>query len=315
MDRAHLGDLAEDVDEVAGLELVAGRGHELDERLLRVAPLPHDEMAEVAAAVGLRVRRETLLPRPLAHGFADRVADLVDEPAFADVEHLVPAAGAMEAERGALRRLRERVLELVAVVEDLRLARDDRLERRLGDAGEAHERVAHLRRLLRELRVVGEILEAAAAALGEVPARRLDAICARAEDLGRERLGVAALHLRDARADAVSRQPAADEDDEAAVPRDAVSAERERLDVELELVSLCHRRRHARHRSGERVQNSYENGGCSGRMKRLARRLAEVEVGREIAELWSVLDDERPRIRATVGRRIEPLRRRGSRPR
>jgi hypothetical protein len=53
---------------------------------------------------------------------------------------------------------------------------------------------------------------------------------------------VAALDLRDAGADAVAGQAAADEDDEAVCARDAVAAERERLDVELEFVSLCNRR-------------------------------------------------------------------------
>ena len=123
-------------------------------------------------------------------------------------------------------------------MEDLRLARKDRLERRLGDAGQPLQRVAHLELLLRELRLVGEVLEAAAAAGGEVRARRVDALRPRPEHLGRERLGVAALDLRHPRADAVARQPPPHEDDEAVEPRDAVAAERERVDVELELLSF-----------------------------------------------------------------------------
>ena len=114
--------------------------------------LAHDEVAEVAAAVLLRVRLEALLARPVADGVADPVAEVGREPALLDVEHLVPAAGAVEAEREARLGARERVLHLVAVVEDLRLARDDLLERRLGDPREPLERVAHLRVLLRELR-------------------------------------------------------------------------------------------------------------------------------------------------------------------
>ena len=206
VDRAHLGEAAQDVDEVAGLELLAGRGHELDERLARVAALADDEVAEIAAPVGLRVRLEPLLARPVADGVADPVAELVGEPAALDLEHLVPAAGPVEAERRTLGRRGERVLELVAVVEDLRLARKDRLERRLGDAREPLQRVAHLHLLLLELRLVGEILEAAAAARGEVRARRVDALGPRPQDLGRERLRVAALDLRDPRADAVARE-------------------------------------------------------------------------------------------------------------
>ena len=59
-------------------------------------------------------------------------------------------------------------------MEDVRLARKDRLERRLGDAREPLQRVANLHLLLLELCLVGEILEAAAAARGEVRARGFD---------------------------------------------------------------------------------------------------------------------------------------------
>src|SRR5207249_9196239 len=101
-----------------------------------VAPLAHDEVAEVAAAVGLRVGPESLLARPVAHGVADPVPELGRQPAALDLQHLVPAAGAVEAERRPLRRRRERVLLLVAVVEDLRLALEDLLQRRLRDPAE-----------------------------------------------------------------------------------------------------------------------------------------------------------------------------------
>ena len=60
-------------------------------------------------------------------------------------------------------------------MEDLRLAREDRLERRLGDPGQALERVANLLLLLGELRLVGEILEAAPAARRVVRAWSVDA--------------------------------------------------------------------------------------------------------------------------------------------
>ena len=43
------------------------------------------------------------------------------------------------------------------------------------EAADAHEGVAYLALLLRDLHVVGEVLEAAAAADSEVPARRVDA--------------------------------------------------------------------------------------------------------------------------------------------
>ena len=238
MDRAHLGEAPQDVDEIPRLEQLAGRGHELDERLPRVAALPDDEMAEIAAPVGLRVRLEPLLARPGVDGVADPVAELVGEPAALDLEHLVPAAGPVEAESRPLGRRGERVLELVAVVEDLRLAGKDRLERRLGDAREPLQRVAHLEVLLLELRLVGEILEAAAAAGGKVGARRVDPLRPRPQDLGRERLGVAALDLRDPRAHTVARQAAPHEHDVAVESRDSVAAERERVDLELELVAF-----------------------------------------------------------------------------
>src|SRR4029079_7430515 len=53
VDRPHLGEAAENVDEVAGLESVAGSGHELDERLARIAALADDQVAEAAAPAGL----------------------------------------------------------------------------------------------------------------------------------------------------------------------------------------------------------------------------------------------------------------------
>src|SRR5205814_7703744 len=125
-------------------EPLAGGAHELDERLAGVATLADDEVAEIAAPVGLRVRLEPLLARPGADRAADPVAELVGEPAALDLEHLVPAAGPVKAESQPLGRRGERVLELVAVVEDLRLAGKDRLERRRSDSREPLKRVAHL---------------------------------------------------------------------------------------------------------------------------------------------------------------------------
>jgi hypothetical protein len=129
-------------------------------------------------------------------------------------------------------------------VEDLGLARKDPLERRLGDAREPLQRVAHLHLLLLELRLVGEILEAAAAACGEVRARGVDSLGPRPQDLGRERLRVAALDLRHPRPDAVAGEPSPHEDDEAVEPRDSIAAVCERVDVELELVALGDGRGH-----------------------------------------------------------------------
>ena len=130
---AHLRELADDVDEVAVLEALARPSHELHERLAGVAPFANDEVAQIAGAVGLRVRREPFLAPPVANRIAEVVAEVGGEPALLELEHLIPAAGPVQAERRTGRRLRERVLHLVAVVEDLGL--DDRSpERRLGDA-------------------------------------------------------------------------------------------------------------------------------------------------------------------------------------
>ena len=193
--------------------------------------------------VGLRVRLEPLLACPVAHAVSDRVAEVGRQPAAFDLEHLVPAPRLVEAERGSVRRLRARVLELVPVVED-RLGRDDLLERRLLDPAEPAQRVLHLALLLLELHLVREILEAAAAAGGVVRARRLDALRPGREDVDRERLGVIPLHLRHARANAVSGKAATHEDDVAVQPRDAVPAVCEGLDVELDDVvtpdGSCH---------------------------------------------------------------------------
>ena len=152
-----------------------------------------------------------------------------------DLEHLVPAAGLVQAERRPLVELRERVLHLVAVVE-LRSRRHDRLEREVGQPREPLQRVGDPALLVLDLRLVREILEAAAAAGGVVRAGRLDPCRAGNEHLGRDRLGVPALHFRDARPDRVARETAPHEDDEAVQARDAVAAECERVDRELELL-------------------------------------------------------------------------------
>src|SRR4029079_5676269 len=116
------------------------------------------EVAQVARLRGLVVRFELLLARPCLHGLADGVADIRCEQARADGQHLVPASGAMEPERRAVVRLRERVLELVPVAV-LRARRHDRLERRVGDAAESRERVPYLCRLRLELALVCVVLE------------------------------------------------------------------------------------------------------------------------------------------------------------
>jgi hypothetical protein len=244
VDRAHLREAAQHLHEVARLEPFPGSGHELDECLPGVAALADDEMPEVPALLLLVVRLEPLLARPVAHRVPDRVAEVRRQPALLDLEHLIPAAGLVEAERRPVRVLRERVLELIAVVED-RLGREQRLKRGLGDPAQADERLPHLRLLRGDLGLVGEILEAAAAAGGIVRAGRVDPLRARADEVDRERLRVVPLDLRDARADGVPGQAAAHEDDEAVEPSDAVAAVRQRIDGELELLAFVDRSRHA----------------------------------------------------------------------
>ena len=193
-------------------------------------------MAEEACLCTLVVRLEAMLSGPRAGRVANAVAELRRQPALADVEHLVPAPGPVEAEHRPIRPRRERVLELVAVVE-LRLGGDGLLERRLRDPPETHERVAHLSRLLGELDVVREVLEAAAAARRIVVARRLHTVGAGLDDLHRQRLGMASPHLRHAGAHDVPGQAPPHEEDVAVEPPDAVAAVCERVDPHLDLVT------------------------------------------------------------------------------
>ena len=96
------------------------------------------------------------------------------QQALLDSDDLVPASGAVEPEVESVLGRREGVLELVAVSE-LGGRRHDRLERRLREAADAHESVAHLTLLLLDLHLVREILKATAAADAEVPAWGVDA--------------------------------------------------------------------------------------------------------------------------------------------
>ena len=111
----------------------------------------------------------------------------------------------------------------------------DRLQGRVAEATEPGECIPHLSLLLRDLFLVGEILEAAAAAGRVVRARGVDAERAGGDDLLGDRLGEPPLHLRHSGPDRVARQPAPDEDDEAVQPGDAVAAERQRVDAQLDL--------------------------------------------------------------------------------
>ena len=150
----------------------------------------------------------------------------------------------MESEVDPVLARRERVLELVSVVVERR-CRHDRLDVRVGDPPDPHERVAHLLLLLRSLRLVREILEATSAAHAEVRTGSFDASRACLEDALGGRLGEAALRLRHTRTDTIPGQPSANEHDESVQARDAVAAVRERVDLELELLPSPNGRGHS----------------------------------------------------------------------
>src|SRR6185312_8587084 len=120
------------------------------EQLAGIPALAQDKVPEVARVLRLVVRLELLGASPVAYGVAHRVPEIGCQPALPDVEHLVPAPGLVEPERRPRRGRRERVLELVAVVELLD-GRDDRLERRLPHSAEPAQRVLDLRRLRGDL--------------------------------------------------------------------------------------------------------------------------------------------------------------------
>ena len=271
----HLGELPQHLDEVAGLELLARRRHEQRQHLAGVPALAVDEVAEVALLRLLVVRLEPLLTRPGTHRVAHGVAQVRRQPALLDLQHLVPPPALWKPSVGPSV-LRERVLELVPVLED-RLRRDDRLQPGIGDAAEPTERFRNLVVLGLHLHLVREVLEPAAAARGVVLAGRLDAVRAGLEYLGRERLGVVPLHLRHPRAHSVAGEASPDEDDEAVQPGNAVAAESERVDLELELLVSLDRGGHrpsvatvsARHR--DRAEHG-QGGDVARREQRPSRR-------------------------------------------
>src|SRR5262245_31443110 len=203
-------------------------------------------MTEIALLPFLVEGRQPHAARPCFHGLADAIAEVGREPAALDVEDFVPAAGAMEPEsdRAVLER-REGVLELVPVVED-RCCGKRRLEVEVGEAADPAEGVRDLLRLGVELRLVREVLEAAASAGGVVRAWSLDARRAWLDDLERDRLRVAPLDLRDPRPHEISREPPPDEDDEPVQPRDARPTVGERVDAKFELLLLPDGCSHAR---------------------------------------------------------------------
>ena len=143
----------------------------------------------------------------------------------------------MEPERGPVVGLRERVLELVPVVE-LRSAGT------IGSSGGSAKppRRTSASRTCASLaatwRLVGVVLEAAAATGAEVRAGRLDAVGLGSSISSAVASAKPRFTFVDPRADEIAGKRAADEDDEAVVPGDAVAAVGERVDLELELLTF-----------------------------------------------------------------------------
>jgi hypothetical protein len=142
----------------------------------------------------------------------------------------------MEAERRAVRPRGPGELHLVAVPEG-RDGGDDRVELEVRLVADALERVPHLRGLVAQLRLVVEVLPAAATAGAEIRARGLDAVGAALQHLHGHCVAVPPLHLGDARAHPVARQGPIDEQHEVVEACNAASPEGERAHGELDLAT------------------------------------------------------------------------------
>ena len=223
---------------------VARDRHEDAEQLAGAHALAHDQMPQIARARALIEGLEPLLARPGHERLTHRVAALSREQAHLERDDLLPAARAVEAERDAVVGRRPGVLQLVAVGV-LAHGRDDRLERRLRQSGDALQRVQHLLLLVLELPLVAQVLPAAAAAGAEVRAGRLDPVGPAREPFVGDRLAVPALDALDTRHHAIAGQRAVDEHHDAIMACDTAPTRCERVDGELELLSDPKRRSHA----------------------------------------------------------------------
>ena len=223
-------------DEVVAGRQLAGRGHDEDERLSGRARFADDELAEESGPVRRRVRVEPRGAGPPDDGVPKRIAERAGEPAARDRQHRVVPAGTMQPRGDTIRRVREGVVEPVAVLV-WRIGGNDRLHRRLRQTCDAYKRVAYLALLLPRLRRVLKVLQTAPAAGGVVHARRRDAFRTGTNEVDDPRLAVPAPDALDPRPDAVAGERAVDEQDEAVEPGDATRSVRERVDVQLELVA------------------------------------------------------------------------------
>src|ERR1700744_1752251 len=135
----------------------------------------------------------------------------------------------------------EGVLELVAVA-PLFGRPDDRLHLEVVEAADPPQRVLDLGLLLGQLALVGEALPGRAGTrLAAGDAAVGQAVGAGAEQLDGARLGEALLAFRHLGEDAVARQPAGDEEDEAVGAGDAAAAEGQRVDLYLEPLAFARR--------------------------------------------------------------------------
>ena len=118
----------------------------------------------------------------------------------------------------------EAKLHLVAIAERLR-SRNDFLHRRIGDAREVDQGLAHLPLLDPALRRVGEVLEATAAAAGDVGAGSRDAVGPQGFDSFEPGLGIARSPPRDPDPQLIAREPAVDEHRASLVAGERLAAE------------------------------------------------------------------------------------------
>ena len=216
----------------------AGRGG--DQAGLDLAgspPLPDHQVAKDAALVPPVMGGDSLAARPVADLVASLVVGDRRELAVLGVDHVPPAAAAMEAEDELSIVLPERVLELVPVA-PLLDGRDDRLELELVEAAEPAQRLVDLARLLLQLSLIGQALpRRAGAGLALVGAAIRDPVRARADELDGGPLREPALGLGQPGTDAVPWQAARDEHHIAVGARDAAAALRERVDLQHQLVA------------------------------------------------------------------------------
>ena len=122
------------LDELVAAPQLALRGDQHQQELARALGAAHDEVAQVALVRALVEGREAGRARPTPRPCCGaRLTASPDQQADLERQHLVPAAGAVEAERGALGACREGELDLVAVARrSRRRARSGRARSRSG---------------------------------------------------------------------------------------------------------------------------------------------------------------------------------------